>query len=95
METSILLHIAPKLVSATARAARAAAPPGPSLFPRGPIAWGWTTSDLAPGHGEPGWIGRPDLATADLGRALVDHAARGLLKLLQDLAAADWPRRRP
>ncbi|MDX2222022.1 MAG: creatininase family protein [Rhodospirillaceae bacterium] len=93
METSILLHLVPHLVASDARAARPAAPPSPLLFPQGPVQWGWTVDDLTrPDSAAGGWIGRPDLATADLGAALVDHAARSLIRLLHDLAKADWPR---
>ena len=85
IETSVMLHLMPQLVGKTAIAANPA-PPAKSLFPNGPVAWGWMTRDLAPD----GWIGRPDLATADLGRDLVDHAARETLATLHELAAAPW-----
>jgi len=91
METSVMMHLAPQLVAADLRAARVAAPPAASLFPKGPVQWGWKIDDLIADDGASGWIGRPDLATADLGKALVDHAAQNLLKVLQDLAAAQWP----
>ena len=92
IETSVLMHMAPQLVSKDKRAAREA-PPAPSLFPAGNIAWGWKLDDLSKGHvgkSDGGWIGRPDLATPELGKALVDHAAASLLKLLGELAAASW-----
>ena len=93
VETSVLLHLAPQLVVKAAAQARPASAPAPSLFPEGPIAWGWKLDDLAPrgAPGEGGWIGRPDLATAGLGRMLVDHAAQEVLRVLQGLAAAAWP----
>ena len=90
IETSVLMHLAPQLVVKDKRAARAASTPAPGLFPNGPIAWGWKLDDLAGGK-DGGWIGRPDLATAELGAALTDHAAESLLALLRDLAAAPWP----
>ncbi|MBY0511858.1 MAG: creatininase family protein [Rhodospirillaceae bacterium] len=97
IETSVLMHMAPQLVVRGAIAARAAAPPAPSLFPpslfpNGPIAWGWKLDDLAPRDGLGGWIGRPDLATAAQGEMLLDHAGAKLLGLLHELAAAEWPR---
>lgn len=85
IETSVMLHLAPHLVGKGATAALPRAP-APSLFPGGPVNWGWMTSDLAPG----GWIGRPDLADSGLGRMMVDHAARAALTTLRDLAAATW-----
>lgn len=87
IETSVLLHLLPDRVFKNAPA-HIATPPAPSLYPSGPIAWGWMTSDMA----EHGYIGHPELAAAALGRALVEHAAHRLNKLLQELAAAKWPR---
>jgi len=87
METSILLHLAPELVKAPPPSVPGRAP-APSLFPHGPIQWGWLTSDLAPA----GYIGRPDVATADFGRTLVDHAADRLNALIEELSDAAWPR---
>jgi creatinine amidohydrolase len=92
IETSLLMHMAPQLVVRSAIAARDAAPPAPSLFPNGPIAWGWKLDDLAPRDGQGGWIGRPDLATAAQGKMLLDHAGAKLLALLHEVAAAAWPR---
>ena len=89
IETSVLLHLAPQLVVKDKVSARTATTPAPGLFPNGPIHWGWKLDDLADTK-EGGWIGRPDLATADLGRALADHAAEALLVLLRDIAAAPW-----
>lgn len=91
IETSVLMHTAPQLVTGP-RAAREAVAPSPSLFPSGNINWGWKLDDLGRGEaqGEGGWIGRPDLATPALGKALVDHAAASLLKLLDELAQAPW-----
>ena len=93
VETSVLLHIAPQLVVKDAIAARAATSPGPSLFPRGPIAWGWKLDDLSDDKEQGGWIGRPDLATAEIGKALLDHAAEKLLGLLHEITAAQWPKK--
>lgn len=95
VETSVLLHLAPQLVVKDAIAARPAASPAPSLYPAGPIAWGWKLDDLAANHGGAGgWIGHPELATAELGRLLIDHAASALLRLLHEIAAAPWPPRK-
>jgi creatinine amidohydrolase/Fe(II)-dependent formamide hydrolase-like protein len=56
------------------------------LFPSGPLAWGWKADDLAAGGG----IGRPDLAGPEIGKALVDHAAEQLVRLLEEVAGAIW-----
>jgi creatinine amidohydrolase len=87
IETSVLLHLSPTLVDLRQAGQAVARTPAPSLFPSGKIGWGWMTSDIAP----EGFIGRPDLATADIGRALVEHAANRLNGLLADLSAAKWP----
>lgn len=86
VETSVMLHLAPQIVKMEAAKANEAVAPALSLFPHGPIAWGWKMDDLGKG----GWIGRPDLATPALGKALVDHAAASLAKLIDELAAATW-----
>lgn len=85
VETSVLLHLAPELVKKEMKANEPLSP-ATSLFPNGPIAWGWKIGDLAQG----GWIGRPELATAEMGKALVDHAAGALARLIDELAAAKW-----
>jgi len=82
----VMLHLLPELVKPRSAGANDAHAPAPSLFPNGPIAWGWRIDDLANG----GWVGRPDLATAAIGKALVDHAATSLARLADELAAARW-----
>ncbi len=97
VETSMLLHLAPQLVVKAAAKARLVSGPAPCLFPEGPLAWGWKLDDLArhePGQ-TGGWIGRPDLATTELGQLMVDHAAKELLRALQGIAAAPWPPQKP
>ncbi|MSQ86682.1 MAG: creatininase family protein [Alphaproteobacteria bacterium] len=86
VETSILLHVNPQLVSKELPPPAPPATPTPSLFPNGNIQWGWKTSDLAQG----GYIGWPDLATAAIGRALTAHAAERLVQTLCELADAKW-----
>ena len=88
VETSVMLHLAPHLVDMTTARAQPARPPAPLLSPEGPIPWGWRSDDLGGS-----WIGHPELATADLGRRLTDHAAERLCALLNELAAAPWPSR--
>jgi creatinine amidohydrolase len=85
VETSVMLHLAPHLVQMTEARPQPARPPAPLLSPSGPIRWGWQSDDLGGG-----WIGRPELADAKMGQAMVDHAARGLNELLSTLAVAPW-----
>jgi len=86
METSLLLHLQPETVRRDRLAARPPQPPAASLFPSGPIAWGWSTQDLGPDT----WIGFPERASAAIGRQMTDHIGSGLRRLLQELSAADW-----
>jgi creatinine amidohydrolase len=86
IETSMVLHLAPQLVVADAIAAAPPHSPATTLIPSGPVAWGWKTDDLASG----GWIGHPELARAGIGKALVDHAAARLVRLLEEVAGAVW-----
>lgn len=90
VETSVLLHLTPDLVVRGAVADRPASPPAPSLFPSGPINWGWKTDDLASQGGDGGWIGHARRADPALGARMVDHAAQALNKLLAEIAAAPW-----
>jgi creatinine amidohydrolase len=89
IETSVLMHLSASHVTGNPGPADAVTP-APSLYPSGPIAWGWMTSDMVDG----GWVGRPDLAQAALGAAMIDHAAESLLGLVQELAAARWDKTR-
>lgn len=53
----------------------------------GQHAYAWIASDLNPG----GAVGEAARATAEKGRALAEHQARGFLTLLADVAAAPLP----
>jgi creatinine amidohydrolase len=88
VETSIMLNLAPGLVRMDLAAPTPADPErvAPMLQPFGPAPWGWMTGDLS----RSGAIGRPDLATAALGAALIDHAAQSLLALADQLEAMVW-----
>lgn len=89
IETSVLMHLNAAHVKGKPGIGEAVTP-APSLYPSGPIAWGWMTSDMVPG----GWIGRADLANAELGAAMVDHAAFKLRDLITELAEALWDKTR-
>jgi creatinine amidohydrolase len=88
IETSVMQHLAPRLVVIEESAARPQRSAAPSLFPQGPVNWGWKIDDLTPNDGKAGWIGRPDLATAVAGKMMVDHAARGVIRALYDIASS-------
>ncbi|AKS43302.1 creatininase family protein [Wenzhouxiangella marina] len=53
----------------------------------GRAAWAWMAEDLNPA----GVVGRADLATADLGRRLVEHYGRQLAEVLARAEALPWP----
>jgi creatinine amidohydrolase len=60
--------------------------PSSSTFERtGPHAFGWKAQDLNPA----GTVGDASIATAEKGKASLDHAARGFVELLQDVHAFD------
>lgn len=86
IETSVMLHLRPELV-ALEKAARHEMRFPEGLPPDGPAPWAWMTTDLSPS----GVIGDPTLASADLGRRLVERAVAGLAKLIARMAAAPWP----
>jgi creatinine amidohydrolase len=86
IETSVMLHLRPDLV-AVDRAKRSEMRFPEGLPPDGPAPWAWMTTDLNP----TGVIGDPTLASAELGRQLVERAAAGLAGLIARMAAAPWP----
>ncbi len=51
----------------------------------GPHAFGWKMSDL----NDKGAAGNAAAATAEKGEALIEHAVKGLIELLQDVDAFD------
>ncbi len=53
----------------------------------GRTGYGWQTQDLNPA----GAVGNAAAATADLGAALIAHAARGLVALIEDLLRFELP----
>ena len=54
----------------------------------GPMSFGWKAQDANP-HGV---VGEAHLATAEKGRAAIDHAARGFIALLRDVHRFDRTR---
>ena len=92
VETSLLLHLRPDLVRRDALAdfpslgARLAAHGG-LLGAEKPVGFGWMTQDLNP----QGACGNAAAASAEKGRALLDHLASRLLQLLAEVEAMAWP----
>jgi len=86
IETSVMLHLHPELVALDKAVRREMRFPE-GLPPDGPAPWAWMTTDLNPS----GVIGDPRLASAELGRQLVERAAAGLAGLIARMAAAPWP----
>ena len=86
IETSIMLHLRPELV-ALDKASRSEMRFPEGLPPDGPAPWAWMTTDLS----RSGVIGDPTLASADLGRRLVERTVSGLAGLIARMAAAPWP----
>jgi creatinine amidohydrolase len=86
IETSVMLHLRPDLVRME-RAEPGTLHHPEGLPPSGRARWAWMTTDLSPS----GVIGDPTLATAALGAHLVARAVEGLSKLVERIAATDWP----
>lgn len=93
IETSLMLHLRPDLV----RMDLAADFPSEQqryldefkhLRGHGKAQYGWMSEDLNPA----GALGNAALATAEKGQKSLDHAARGFIELLQDVAAFDLSR---
>jgi creatinine amidohydrolase len=88
IETSLILHFRPELVDMRAAqdfsslAARAVQH-NRYLGPTGTHAFAWIASDLNP-HGV---VGNAAAATAEKGRAVAEHQARGFVELLREVQA--------
>ncbi len=89
IETSLMLHFRPDLVDMSesgefrlARRARRKRRSSTSA-PTGTHAFAWIASDLNPA----GTVGNAAAATAEKGRAVAEHQARGFIALLQDVRA--------
>ena len=90
IETSVMLALRPDLVDMTKARDFTSAQEGferdfTHLRAYGPHAFGWKMSDLS---GD-GVTGNASAASADIGEALLNHAARGFVELLQDIARFD------
>jgi creatinine amidohydrolase len=88
VETSLMLHFRPDLVDMAKAAnfpslAVATEAKFKHLGPTGTHAFAWIASDLNP-HGV---VGNASAATAEKGRAVAEHQARGFVALLQEVRA--------
>jgi creatinine amidohydrolase len=86
VETSLMLHFRPDLVDMTkAQDFRSLAAKTDAEFrhigPTGTHAFAWIASDLNP-HGV---VGNASAATAEKGKAVAEHQARGFVELVQDV----------
>ena len=88
VETSLMLHFRPDLVDMTqaddfSSLAAETEQKFRHLGPTGTHAFAWIASDLNP----TGVVGNASAATAEKGRAVAEHQARGFVQLLQDVRA--------
>ncbi len=88
IETSLLLHLAEKTVRRDRIAdfpssARTLETKLPEMASGGRLRFAWQTQDLNPA----GAVGDARLGKAEIGRAMVDHAAQGFVAFATDLAA--------
>lgn len=103
VETSLMLHFRPETVEmAKAKDFRSSAEgmadgsaPGLGtnaglrwLRPTGNVSYGWIAKDLNPD----GTVGDASAATAERGRLIAEHQARGMVELLREVAALDLDR---
>jgi creatinine amidohydrolase len=90
METSIMLHLRPDLVRMDrARGFRSSQEEFTRQFDHlrahGPVQFGWKAEELNPA----GVVGNAAAATAEKGRAVVDHQARAFVELARDVDGFD------
>ncbi|AXS41937.1 creatininase family protein [Breoghania sp. L-A4] len=93
VETSIMLHLNPELVHMeNAEDFKSAQTHFIQEFKHlrahGPAQFGWKSQDL----GSRGTVGNAAAATAEKGRASVDHAAQGFVELMDDVHRFDMSR---
>jgi creatinine amidohydrolase len=91
-ETSLIRHFRPEAVDmAEAEDCRSVVQDEEERFDllraTGPHAYAWMAGDLNPA----GVVGEASRATAEKGRRLAEHQAKGLVRLLLDVAAAPLP----
>jgi creatinine amidohydrolase len=80
-ETSVMLAHRPDLVDMRLAQDFRSTAEGAPIPPTGPISLGWVSRDL----NAAGVVGEAHLATAEKGRALLAHCARGMIDLLHQV----------
>jgi creatinine amidohydrolase len=96
IETSMMMHLRPEAVRHDALADFASTGSAierdyEELRLEGSVGIGWMTQDINPA----GAIGNATLATAEAGRLCLDHAGRGLARLLADVSRYPLPEPMP
>jgi creatinine amidohydrolase len=83
METSFMLHWYPELVKKDHIPKATLSGKGFEFLKKvsGKADWGWATEDITP----QGYIGSPQLATAENGKAIVEDLSRGLVELIKTI----------
>lgn len=84
IETSLMLHFAPKTVDMAAARDFASSAETSALSPIGPVGYGWIASDL----NKAGVVGEANLATAAKGKTTAEWQVSGFLKMLADVREA-------
>lgn len=92
LETSLMLHFRPELVDMDkAQDFRSVGEDDEQRYkhlrPTGTLAYAWIADDLNPA----GAVGEAHLATAEKGRMQCDHAVKGFIEMLREVAAAPLP----
>jgi creatinine amidohydrolase len=94
IETALMLHFRPELVRMEAARDFASSAEEMEadgmrwLRPTGGVAYGWIAKDL----NRDGTVGDAASATAETGRQVAEHQARGFVELLGEVAAVDLDR---
>ena len=96
IETSMMMHLRPDAVRHEALADFTSTGPAierdyDELRLEGSVGIGWMTQDINPA----GAVGNATLATAEAGRLCLDHAGRGLARLLADVSRYPLPEPKP
>ncbi len=90
-ETAMMMHLHPDRVRSDKRekfdSVAESLPADAALGPEAEASWAWMAQDL----NRHGVVGRADLATADLGRQLVEFYAKKLARVLDETVAARLP----
>ncbi|MGB3553632.1 MAG: creatininase family protein [Jannaschia sp.] len=81
-ETSLMLAFRPDTVDMSAARDFRSTAEATAIPPVGPVSYGWIASDLS----EDGVVGEAHLASAEKGRALAAHQAKGFIALARQVA---------